>query len=267
MSEYDRIIRESIKEAIKPLIRKILAIPVLKIESLNTDLPVTDERKPDFLVRVDSVEDSAVEQSPFIIHLEFQSTNDPVMHYRMLRYRSYLAITYKLPVRQFVIFVGNDTPAMRNGIIDIDLIFRYCIINLQDIDCRLLIESDNPEEIVLSLLCRPIEDNRRLTIRLILDNLKRKTGSGLGFGKFTRQLEILSCLRKAQDTVIEEIKTMPITIDISDDHLYKDGITRGMLLGVEKTRIETARKLKEKGFDYSMIAEVTGLSIDEIEKA
>jgi hypothetical protein len=109
MQDYDRIMKETLKEAIDALIIRVLAIPVTKTVSLNTDLAITDERRPDFIIRVDEVQEYTVpaetKKTPFIIHLEFQTANDPLMHFRMLRYRSYLAITYKMPVRQFVIYV------------------------------------------------------------------------------------------------------------------------------------------------------------------
>ena len=267
MTDHDRILKESIKDTLEPLIRRILAIPVRDMEQLNTDLPVTDERKPDFLIRVDSTEGESPGRTPFIIHIEFQTANDPIMHYRMLRYRSYLAQTYRLPVRQFVIFIGESPVRMADSIIDNDLSFRYGIISLQAIDCAPFLDSDNPEEIVLALLCRPLEGDRRLTIRRILNNLKTKAKGELAFGKYTRQLEILSRLRKAQQTVLEEMKHMAITFDVNEDPLYRDGVSQGVILGLKQSRIETAHKMKEEGLDSAVIAKITGLSPEEIEKA
>jgi predicted transposase YdaD len=262
--------KETLKDAIDALIVRVLAIPVTKTVSLNTDLPITDERRPDFIIRVDEIQEytnpSETKKTPFIIHLEFQTANDPVMHLRMLRYRSYLAVTYKLPVRQFVIFVGNDPLCMKNLIIDEEMSFRYTIIDMRDIDSELFLHSDNPEEIVLSILCRPIDDNRKLTIHLLLDNLKHKVYGELAFGKYTRQLKILSRLRKAQEMIKEEMETMAITFDINDDPYYQDGMNQGIILGLKQNRLETARKMKEKGIDQAVISEITGLSAEEIEK-
>lgn len=43
-----------------------------------------------------------------------------------------------------------------------------------------------------------------------------------------------------------------------------EGMERGLAEGIEKAHLETARKMKEKGFDNKEIAELTGLSEHEI---
>ena len=44
-----------------------------------------------------------------------------------------------------------------------------------------------------------------------------------------------------------------------------EGMERGLAEGIEKAHLETARKMKEKGFDNKEIAELTGLTEQEIE--
>ena len=44
----------------------------------------------------------------------------------------------------------------------------------------------------------------------------------------------------------------------------EEGLAEGMERGIEKAHFETARKMKEKGFDNKEIAELTGLSEHEI---
>ena len=46
----------------------------------------------------------------------------------------------------------------------------------------------------------------------------------------------------------------------------RKGIQQGLQQGILKGKLETARKLKEKGLSTQEIAEVTGLSIEVIEK-
>ena len=45
-----------------------------------------------------------------------------------------------------------------------------------------------------------------------------------------------------------------------------EGMERGMAEGMEKAHYETARKMKAKGFDSKEIAELTGLTEQEIER-
>jgi len=45
-----------------------------------------------------------------------------------------------------------------------------------------------------------------------------------------------------------------------------EGRNEGMALGEEKNRRETARRMKSRGIEIDIIAEVTGLSREEIEE-
>ena len=45
-----------------------------------------------------------------------------------------------------------------------------------------------------------------------------------------------------------------------------EGMEKGLAEGMEKAHYETARKMKAKGFDSKEIAELTGLTEQEIER-
>ena len=45
-----------------------------------------------------------------------------------------------------------------------------------------------------------------------------------------------------------------------------EGLEKGLAEGMEKAHYETARKMKAKGFDNKEIAELTGLTEQEIER-
>ena len=56
------------------------------------------------------------------------------------------------------------------------------------------------------------------------------------------------------------------------DYAYEDGqkegmekgIEKGMVKGMEKANLDNAKKMKENGIPYDLIAKITGLSIDKI---
>ena len=85
-SDYDKIIKENIEAVFLPVIDKLLGIRSDgAFEELPDDMQVTIERRPDFMKRV------AVEGAlPYILHIEFQSTDKTDMVYRMLEYRALL---------------------------------------------------------------------------------------------------------------------------------------------------------------------------------
>ncbi|MGC8766053.1 MAG: hypothetical protein ACP5QT_09260, partial [Brevinematia bacterium] len=48
--------------------------------------------------------------------------------------------------------------------------------------------------------------------------------------------------------------------------LIKKGIEQGISKGSYETKIQTAKRMLERGSDIEFIADVTGLSIEEVEK-
>ena len=46
----------------------------------------------------------------------------------------------------------------------------------------------------------------------------------------------------------------------------EEGLKKGMEKGMEKERMANAAKMKELGVDVTVICQVTGLSVEEIEK-
>ncbi|TCW60204.1 hypothetical protein C5O22_12700, partial [Treponema sp. J25] len=66
---------------------------------------------------------------------------------------------------------------------------------------------------------------------------------------------------------LKEVPTMLATaIKKKEQEWFMEGRNEGMALGEEKNRRETARRMKSRGIEIDIIAEVTGLSREEIEE-
>lgn len=94
---------------------------------------------------------------------------------------------------------------------------------LRMLEYHLLLESDKPEDVVLAILCKTDEPER--TVRRILEKLSvlpEKTRRD-----YILKLLNLSHLRKLDFLVQEEVKKMPITIDMEESLLLKQGQTKG----------------------------------------
>ena len=50
------------------------------------------------------------------------------------------------------------------------------------------------------------------------------------------------------------------------DEGIKEGIAKGKLEGIKEGQISMAKSMKTKNLDINLISEITGLTIDEIEK-
>lgn len=69
-------------------------------------------------------------------------------------------------------------------------------------------------------------------------------------------MDTMSCIRFAREEGAAE----------AFDKGVEKGIEKGVVIGAEQSKMQIAKSLKAKGFDASLIAECTGLTIEEIEK-
>ncbi|MBF0337352.1 MAG: hypothetical protein HQL05_05925, partial [Nitrospirae bacterium] len=128
---YDKLIKELMEEIEQPLIENVLGIKADKITRLNPLMQLTDERETDFLARVDCANTDS-----FIAHAEFQSTNDPKMLKRMMRYFIHIYSLYELRVKQYVIFIGKDNMNMKTRLNLPEMRYKYRLIDMRNIKCE-----------------------------------------------------------------------------------------------------------------------------------
>ncbi len=221
-NRFDKIIKENLKESVNVLIKKVLGIDGKTIKSLVTKFQITDEREADFIFQIETTEGKS-----FILHVEFQTSNDKKMIYRMLRYYTYIRQNYDLPVRQCVFYIGHSKLRMEKELDQDSIKFVYELIDMRTVSWKAFIESENPEDIIMAVLCHPKNTNKKWMIREILNKLKGRVREETLFSKYIRQLEVLSQLRDLQKIVMDEENKMAITYDLNKDIRYQQGLERG----------------------------------------
>ncbi len=77
---YDKILRENLLKIFLPFIAEVLDCKITKVQALPDKQATTVIRETDSFLLVET--DSATEPR-FILHLEFESRDDPEMIYRM----------------------------------------------------------------------------------------------------------------------------------------------------------------------------------------
>lgn len=87
------------------------------------------ERRVDLVL---SLEDGS------ILHIEFQSTNDRNMAYRMVEYWPLIKRRFRRPLRQVVLYVGQARPAIANRLEEDDLRFSYGVMDIREIGADVL---------------------------------------------------------------------------------------------------------------------------------
>jgi hypothetical protein len=253
-NHYDKILKENI-EILLPLAEKLLGISFENSEEIPDKIQITIEREPDFLKII---------EGKYILHLEFQTADEKNMVDRMYVYHSFLWSKYHLPIKQYVIYIGDkkDNLAMVEMLDFEDFIFRFKLINMQDFRFEKFLESSKPEEIMLGILGDFHGINPKKAVKQILDRIHEIAPLPLQFGKYARQLEVLSNLRNFQSIIIKYLETMPIVYNLETDIRYQKGIE----LGEENQKIKSIKGLiRSKLLTNQQIAAIEEVAVEFVE--
>ena len=202
-SQYDTTFKDLFKQPPQTLLQILIgrqAVALLPVEFASTQ-----KRLPDlvFLMEDDS-----------IFHLELQSKSEN-MDWRMLMYYPLIRQMYPDKVLvQKVLYVGAQRWHHQAGIEEKNISFRYEVVDIRDIDCRMLMVSPALEENILAVLCRM--DNQKETIREILYRISELPDKARADA--LTKLFILSRLRKLEIIVKMEAEEMALT--------FNPGLTR-----------------------------------------
>ena len=189
-SQYDKIFKENIEAVISSIMQNVLEITAVSTEELPDDIQHTKERKPDTLKKI--IDDKG---NTFVLQIEFQVKDEHEMIYRMLEYYAMLERKYRLPVRQFVIFLGTEKPTMPTHLDREMLKFEFSIFALSEQDYHIFLNSDKPEEIILSILANFKGENPENVLKQILVRIKETTKGDFSLNRYFNQLRVLAQLR------------------------------------------------------------------------
>jgi hypothetical protein len=154
----------------------------------------------------------------------------------MYVYHSFLWSKYHLPIKQYVIYIGENKKdlAMVESLEFEEFTFKYKLINMQDFRFEKFLESSKPEEIMLGILGDFHGLKPENAVKQILDKIYEIAPLPLQFGKYARQLEVLSNLRNFQSIIIKYLETMPIVYNLETDIRYQQGKGKGKEEGIEE---------------------------------
>jgi predicted transposase YdaD len=256
-NDYDKILKENIATVFLPLAAKYLGIRIVRSEELKDKLQTTIEKETDF-IRIVETDDGG----KFILHLEFQSVDEEGMIYRMQEYYGLLRRKYRLPVRQFVVYLGDKASRMPTQLTPEEVFTGFALQSLRDYDYESLLASDVPEEIILAVLSdfkgrRPAE-----VLKNILGKLKEKAGAEITLRKYIRQLSVLARLRNLTQETQKQVTDMGLLYDITKDYLYQEGLTKGR---EEEKRENIAKMLVKQKLSLEEIADFFEVTVAYVE--
>ena len=263
---FDKIFKEIEESVFMHLVEEHLNIKIKEFRPLKEKMQTTIEREMDFFYEV-LTESGEI----FILHLEFETKDNPEMLYRNGEYHGMALRRKKMKIRHLVIYLGTDTPKMRTRLKDEEIYTGFELVNVHALNTETLLSSQIPDVVLLAVLSNFPKDNSEAILRLIVRQLKVLSKNKNELSKYFSQLVMLSRLRKIEDLTIKITEEMPINYNIETDYLFLKGIEKGIEKGMTKKDYENKftfvnNLLLSTELTVDKIAAVSGVSLDFVEK-
>jgi len=250
MGKKDVISKELLKKIARDIATHILKIEILDdMELIDKEFTRVEKRDADLLFK----------NGNEIVHIEVQNANHKQMHLRMHRYYSDILFEFEAyNIRQYMLYIGKYRCNMQDKIQRDKIDYSYDIINIADIPCESLLNSNDASAVVLAILCDFEGKDKQEVVNLLLRRLKALSDEK-EYKNYLKMVNILSSNRDLEDEV--KRGTEMLSVDIEKTPFYQIGIEKGMEKGIEKVVIGML-KLK---VDNEIIQKSTGLSFEAIE--
>ena len=253
-SQYDKILKENVEAVISSIMQNILKITAVSMEELPDDIQHTKERKPDTLKKITDDKGNI-----YVLQIEFQVKDEPEMIYRMGEYYFMLERKYKIPVKQFVIFLGTDKPTMLTELDRERLKFSFPIVSLSTLDYHIFLNSDKPEEIILGILANFKEENPETALKQIISRVKETTTGDFSLNRYFNQLRVLAQLRNLELNLKNAMDSIAEYIKEERDVLFLRGLDKGQQ--TEQVKFVT-NLLQKLNLPFEQIADIAGTTVD-----
>ncbi len=250
-SQYDKIIKENLEITLPVIIRDVLGLDIAISEELPDDIQHTKERKPDALKKVTDTNGNT-----YVLHVEFQTTDEREMVYRMAEYSIMLMRKYQLPLKQYVVFLGYSKPEMPTYIKTEHLEFDYQLIRISEISYKLFLKTDNPEVKMLAVLANFEIDDSYEAVKSIVNQVQYYSKGDFAESKYFEHLRIFVQLRNNIEQQFEKVmESVTKFFKEENDFLFKKG-------EVKKDNVYVENLILKLGLSDEQIADIGKVSID-----
>ena len=250
--------------------------------------PDADNYSPRYVDKLVKVFTNSGDEEWLLIHIEVQGYTDYDFAKRMFQYYYRILDKYDKPITAFAIFADSNRnfhpKHYERDFLGTKVYYAFNTYKIIDQDDGELEASNNPFAMAvlsakLTLSNHKLQDQQlfelayNLAKRLLKKQIsKEKTRKVMSFLRYYLNFENPGMIAKFEEEIAnltERNITMGIEeflLDRAEKKGIEKGIERGIEQGVEKNTKETALKMMQNGLDIALIANITGLSIAEIEK-
>jgi predicted transposase YdaD len=237
--KYDTTFKELFPD-VKVLFKLLTNSNVVNIE--NIEFPSVQQRRADLIATL---------ENGGLLHLELQSDNDDKMLWRELEYCGLISQRYQQVPLQIVLYIGEEPARFKTEINTPNLKYRYDLINIKELDCTDLLQSESLSDNLLALLGK-LQDKAAAFQRVMnkiamLPQNKR--------ADMLEKLAILVGLRpKELPLLLEKEKYMSISIDLEQNPIFVEifnrytqrGEQRGIQIGKQHSRLILQKQLEKR---------------------
>ena len=261
MPDKDLISKQLLQRLLVGFGNRLFKLDITEAELLNNEQPRIEARRADLVARVKDADGKR-----YILHVEIQNDNQANMPLRMLRYYSDIALQYpKDKVVQYLLYIGKAPLKMANQISGHNWTYRHEVLDMRSQDSEYFLSSNNPDAIVLAILCDPQGQEPKALVARIIKELRRLHGDKLDkLRDSLKMLEVLGSNRNLQ-TVVKENAEM--YIDTEKLGIYQLVKEKGEAKGMEKGRAEYQQEIISqllKKLSPEQVAEFSGVSLEKV---
>ena len=192
------------------------------------------------------------------------------MVYRMLEYYAMLERKYKLPIEQFVIFLGSEKPKMPNTLDNKRVKFNFSLITLSELDYHIFLNLDKPEEIILGILANFKGEDPENALKQIIHRIEETTKGDFSLKRYFNQLRVLAQLRNLELNLKNAMDSIAEYIKEERDVLFLRGLDKGQAIAQEREKNARETELtkfviyliREGNKTFEQIADISGATVD-----
>ena len=254
MSSKDLISKQLLKRLLVDFGTQLFKLDIAEAELLSNEQPRVEGKRADLVARVKNIGGES-----YILHIEVQNDNRSDVPLRMLRYYTDLALEHGgEEIKQYLLYIGKAPLTMADHVQTPDWRYCYNVLDMRHLDSEHFLSSDNPDALVLAILCDPKGLEANALVAHIIKKLYRLHGSKLDSLRDSLiMLDILASNRDLQNIVKENAEMF---VDVEKLGIYQLVKEKGM----EKGKREIILRLLAK-FPPEQVADLSGIPLTKVE--
>ena len=151
MPDKDLISKRLLQRLLIGFGNRLFDLNIVEAELLSNEQPRIEDRRADLVARVKEADGKS-----YILHVEIQNDNQRDIPWRMMRYYSDIALAHSgEQIVQYLLYIGKAPMNMSDRVTGYNWLYRYEVLDMRDQDSEHFLNSDNPDALVLAILCDP----------------------------------------------------------------------------------------------------------------